>query len=469
MAAVAKGSAIQVANTLLLFALYMQQLPVNFDAHFLTSQDVEKTIQLIVERVKIFILPFEDEVCSLEGIESLTLLSLLHLNDGAIRKAWITFRRTLDISKLNGLHNSFSSPKRNTMSADAALRRRLWLSTVCGDCYCSLLLGLEPGIGTTPFGPDDSLWNDPLAEDEANVQRRICLIAIRIATRNAVGLCEDEHALQEIDEALNQLHDSMHSSWWRSPLFPQAQSSHSAKEPNRLICQFWFFQLRIFTHLPIAFGKPGNASSQSLQSCIEASRTTLHRYLGLQHAKAYFARCRTVDQSVFLAAVVLLLATVQPRDQHLLPTTSRYDSDRDLIEQVNDYFDAVGKACSREIVAKDISQILSTMLGITAVGSWDACSTGGDVSGGSGSSSEILGELEIPMEGSSRIVRSGMREIVSSSIQPMLARQSPASRLVQRMFAADQPVTDEPSCSREESQGRSEIGLEDLVDPAMLQ
>ena len=468
-AAVAQGTAMQIANALLLFALYMQQLPVNFDAHFLESQNVEKTIQLTIERVKMFILPLEDEACSLEGIESLTLLSLLHLNDGAIRKAWITFRRTLDVSRLNGLQDSFSSSKRNTMSAEAALRRRLWLSTVCGDCYCSLLLGLEPGIGANPFGPDDPLWNDPLADDEANVQRRICLIAIRVATRNASGLSEDENALREVEEGLNQLHDSVAPAWWRSPLFGQAQSSDSAQEPNRLICQFWFFQLRIFAHLPIAFGKPRNGSSCSLRSCIETSRTTLHRYLGLQHAKAHFSRCRAVDQSVFLAAVVLLLSTVQTPDQHLLRTPSRYDSDRALIEQVNDNFDAIGTACRREIVAKDITRILSIMLDITAVGSWDAYSTGRDVPGGCSSSNTIPGESKVPTKGASRIIRSGMGEIIACSVQPMLDRQSPASRLIQRMFGADEAATDEPSCNREECQEKSESTLEDLADPIMLQ
>ena len=62
-----------VAKMLLLFALYMQQLPANFDVQFLESQSVERAIELIVERVKLFVLSHEDEGCSLDGLECLTL------------------------------------------------------------------------------------------------------------------------------------------------------------------------------------------------------------------------------------------------------------------------------------------------------------------------------------------------------------------------------------------------------------
>ncbi|KAM5341452.1 hypothetical protein ACJ41O_014483 [Fusarium nematophilum] len=244
-----------VAKTLLLFALYMQQLPASFDVQFLESQSVERTIALIVERVKLYVLTHEDEACSLDGLECLTLLASLQLNEGEIRKAWMTFRRILDIARLRGLQNSFSLSARSSPSSGMALQRRLWLSTVCGDCYCSLFLGLEPGLGIAPFGPDDETWDDPCADDEANVQRRLCLIIARIAQRNAVGIYQDRGVLREIDESLDKLQDSLPASWWRAPSFCQDRSLDSAKEPNRLICQLWFFQARMFAHMPVAFGE----------------------------------------------------------------------------------------------------------------------------------------------------------------------------------------------------------------------
>lgn len=187
-AAISRGSATHVAKSLLLFALYMQQLPSAFDAVILKSISVDNAIELIVEQVNLFMSSNEHDACTPEDLEWLTLLSLIPLNNGDIKKGWMAFRRVLDVSRLNGLHTSFSLSKRNSSSSDLALRRRLWLSAVSGDCYCSLLLGLEPGVGIAPFGPDSETWNDPCADSDANIQRRICLIMSRIAQRNALGL-----------------------------------------------------------------------------------------------------------------------------------------------------------------------------------------------------------------------------------------------------------------------------------------
>ncbi|KAI1370214.1 hypothetical protein F4677DRAFT_370107 [Hypoxylon crocopeplum] len=466
--AISKGNAMHVAKTLVLFALYMQQLPANFDAQFLESRSIEGTIELIVARVKSFILSYEDEACSLDDLECLALLGSIQLNEGAIRKSWMTLRRVLDICRLKGLHNSFSLSARNSSCNDTALRRRLWLSMVCGDCYCSLLLGLEPGLGIAPFGPNDETWNDPLADDDANVQRRICLIVARIAQRNAIGHHQDRHVLQEIDEALNRLQDSMPPSWWKVPSFPQDRSLDSAKEPNRLICQLWFFQARIFAHMPFAFGKTTNDSSNSLESCMEASRITIHRCLGLQYAKGQLSRCRTVDQSVFLAAVVLLLAKVQLQHQKTRPTASRYDSDQALVEQVIDAFEPVGKMCRREHVARQSSEILSTMLDIIAPDSENAAMTASDSSTNTPLAFGEPFDTGVAVKEISGTTKSGMEDIIASSILPVLDVESPASRLINLLFTTKQSTSGVPKHNQELQYRHAGFTLDDSIDPTIL-
>lgn len=458
-----------VAKTLLLFALYMQQLPAGFDVQFLQSQSVGKTIEVIVERVKLFILSDEDTACSLDGIECMTLLSLTQLNDGAIRKAWMNFRRTLDIARLKGLQNSFSLSARNSTCSNIGLSRRLWLSTACGDCYCSLLLGLEPGIGYAPFGPDDGTWNDPLSDGEANVQRRICLIVARIAQRNAAGLHQDRHTLQEIDEALNRLQDSMPPSWWRAPSFRRDRPLDSSKEPNRLICQLWFFQARMFAHMPIAFGKTMDGSSTSLEHCIEACRITLHRYLGLQHAKDQLSRCRSVDQSASVAAIVLLLAKVQHQFVNMDLAASKYDSDRALLEQVIDCFEAVGKGCIREYVARQSSEILSTLLDIAA-DSETKLFTRSNPTSDSNTPLEIGTpfNLAVAIEFDTNMTKSGMEDVLASSIQPALDANSPASHLINLFFTTKRSPAVVPKPTQEPSQMHTALYLDDLIDSTTL-
>ncbi|KPM39529.1 hypothetical protein AK830_g7024 [Neonectria ditissima] len=462
--AISRGSAMHIAKTLLLFALYIQQLPASFDAQFLGSQSIEKTIELIVERVKMFVLSHDDEACSMDGIECLTLLSSIQLNDGALRTTWVTFRRVLDIARLKGFQNSFSLSARNSSSSETALHRRLWLSTVCGDCYCSMLVGLEPGLGLAPFGPDDDTWNDPHADNNANIQRRICLIVARIAQRNAVGLYQDRSILQEVDEALDKTQDSVPASWWKNPSFPQDRSLDSAQEPSRVICQLWFFQARIYAHIPIAFGKPSSDSLYSLETCIEACRITLHRYLGLQHARDQLSRCRSVDQSTFVAAVVLLLAKVQLRHRQTNLKASRYDSDHALLEQVMDTFEMFGKASNREHTVRESFEILSTMLDISSDTSENVFTTNSL----SDPNTPLLLGSDVAVASAPGTMKSGMEDIVASSILPALDAQSPASHLINRMFTARKSDSGVLKPTQELSDGNWAFNLNDLIDPTTL-
>ncbi|KAH7159528.1 hypothetical protein B0J13DRAFT_616343 [Dactylonectria estremocensis] len=463
--AIPRGSAMHVAKALLMYALYMQQLPASFDVQFLEFQSVERSIELIVERVKVFVLSHEDDACSIEGLECLTLLYLIQINDGAIRKAWMTFRRVLDIARLKGLQHSFSISGRESTCSDVALHRRLWLSAVCGDCYCSLLLGLEPGLGVAPFGPDDD-WRDLLADDDANVQRRICLIVARIAQRNAVGLHKDRSILQEIDATLDKLHDSLPSSWWKAPSFRQDRSLDSAKEPNRIICQLWYFQARIYAHMPFAFGNPTDKSLRSLESCMDACRLTLQRYLGVQHAKDQLSRCRTIDQSVVVAAVILMLAKIQFRRHKSQSTSSRYDSDRALLDQVIDSYDTAGKMCRRERTARRSAKILSALLDMITAASEDATLVEGD----SGSSTDVALDLETPLDsgiaigGPSGTIKYGMEDIIMSSIKPLLDGQSIALRLINQLFANKHSSSRAPDSPQDLVCGGTVLNLDDLMD-----
>ncbi|KAI8966430.1 hypothetical protein F5Y11DRAFT_155415 [Daldinia sp. FL1419] len=463
--AISSGGAIHIAKILLLFALYMQQLPPRFDLQSLESGSIENTIETIVNQVKLFVLSHEDEAASLDGIECLTLLSSVYLNDGEIRRAWMMFRRILDIARLRGFQNSFSLSARSSSCSDAALQRRLWLSTVCGNCYCSLLLGLEPGIGIAPFGPDDETWVDPFADEDANVQRRICLIVSHIAQRNAVGLGEDCTILRETDEALNRLQDSMSVSWWRAPSFRQDRSLNSAKEPNRLICQLWFYQARIFTHLPIAFGKATADTLDSLESCIEASRFTIHRYLGLQHVRDQLSRCRTVEQSTFFAAVVLLLAKVQLQYHEKRSTAPKYDSDRDLIEQVVSSFEVPADVDGREHGARQSYEILSAMLDIiTSSGNSLLMMNDPDLN-----TPSTLGTpfdtIEDP-KSTFNTIKSGMEDIIMSSIQPALDVDSPASHLIKLLFTRRRSKTSISKLPQQLTDAAH--NNDDLIDPAVF-
>jgi hypothetical protein len=429
---ISRATAIDIAKRLLLFALYMQTLPADFNPTLLESQNVEAAIELIVEHVKIFILSQEDGVHSIEVIECLTLLATIHLNDGAIQKAWLILRRTLDICRLHGLQNSYSLSLRDSTCSDMALRRRLWLSTVCGDCYCSLMLGLEPGLGIAPFGPEDEeTWVDPFSEEDANVQRQLTLVIGRIAQRNAVGQQQDRHTLQEIDSALNKIQDSLPSSWWKVPSFRQPRSLDSAKEPIRLVCQLWFLQARIFTHFPVAFGRPAKDSLESMERCMEASRITMQIYIGLQYAKEQLSRCKCADHTVFLAALVLLLARVHLRYHEMHSGGIGRNSDQALLEQVLESFEEAGNMCHREHVVRECGEILSTMM------KFDVASSSSSFNSNASLARETPFAANFSNDFFLCKTKSDMGNIITSLIQPSLDSLNPAAHLIKQVLSAE--------------------------------
>lgn len=419
----------QIAKTLVLFALYMQQLPTTFDEQLLGSQDVSETVALILERVKAFIASREEEGCSLEGIECLLLISLVHLNEFDLRKAWTAFRTVLNNSRLSGIHHSFSPVSRESSDSEAALRRRLWLSAVGGDCYCSLLLGLEPDSGLSPFGPDNgTLEERPMRKtsdgNHTEVQRRLCLVVARIARRNTLGLHHDVNQLRAIDLALDNLSDSLPSSWWKTPSFRPDRSLDSAEEPNRLTFQLWLYQARMFAHFPLAVKDDAEGTVESIESCMEAARITLHRYLGLQHARDQLSRCRTIEQSALTAAVVLLVTIVHIRQHKSHRVPSSFASDLNLLEQIANSFELLGNDPRKERVRRQGAELLSSMLRIADSDSiWSDQGTGAWTH---------PAPVHIQLENSA--VNSGLRDMILSSISPMIVASSPASRLISLTF-----------------------------------
>lgn len=273
------------------------------------------------------------------------------------------------MAKLAGLQDSFSATKRDSEKCEDALRRRIWLSTVCGDCYCSLLLGQQPVTGALPFGPAHEDWIDPVAEKEANVQRRICAVMADIAERNATGKFHSPEIALELGGRLDKIYESLPCTWWDTPSFAPNRSLESAQEPNRLLSQRWHFLARIFVDLPAAIGKSTKLSRDSLENCIDAARCTLSRHVALQYARDQLSRCRGGEQAAVLSAVALLLCVVQVRFQDARSATKqdkhrsalKFELDRDLIQQTIASFETQGKGSSREYMAMQCVDILSSM------------------------------------------------------------------------------------------------------------
>ncbi|KAA8564820.1 hypothetical protein EYC84_010591 [Monilinia fructicola] len=102
---IAKESPAAIAQTLLYIAVCLQQVPHGYDASKLGfSTSIEARVDKIISTVSGLVTSDDELVASIQGLECLILQGLFHMNAGNLRRAWLTFRRAMNIGQLMGLH-----------------------------------------------------------------------------------------------------------------------------------------------------------------------------------------------------------------------------------------------------------------------------------------------------------------------------------------------------------------------------
>lgn len=357
--AAAQFSTMGIAKAILYFALSIQQLPPDFKTSQLQMDDVDDQVRRSAQVVGTLVLAHEEMSCSTEALECLLLLGMIHINDGDLKQAWLEFRRCLDIARLQGFYKSYEPSVRESESPELAFQRRLWLSSVMGDSFCSLILGFEPGVAQ-PFGPED-VWDDPFADENANFQRRLCAVSFQLSQRNLLELQGDLEEAKFINTAIDTLQNSMPDSWWQRPDLREEQSLECAQDHDRLLSHLWFFQLRILANVHFLLSPEGTAE-QYRDRCLEASKTTLYRYLGIRLAGSSRLHCRAAEIAVFVASLALILNLSQNAGSQLSNTSNALNPDIVLLEQIIDSLAALGRSSGREYLALKSAEVLTTLL-----------------------------------------------------------------------------------------------------------
>ncbi len=105
LAEVAKSHPTRIARTLLFIAVCIQQLDPEFDTsklHLFPSP--EARMQKMITTVQGLVTSDDELVSNINGLETLVLLGVFHINAGNPRRAWLNFRRALNIGQLMGIH-----------------------------------------------------------------------------------------------------------------------------------------------------------------------------------------------------------------------------------------------------------------------------------------------------------------------------------------------------------------------------
>jgi hypothetical protein len=130
---VSSSHPIIITRLLLFVALSIQQLPPKIDLKRFQSklplrEMMEKIIAFVATTVT-----FDDELIgSVEGIECLVLQAAYHVNAGNLRRAWLTFRRAINIAQLMGLQRVSLKVSKDMPDSKEARRHNLWYQILRG-------------------------------------------------------------------------------------------------------------------------------------------------------------------------------------------------------------------------------------------------------------------------------------------------------------------------------------------------
>lgn len=303
-----------IARALLLVTTSIQQLPPDFDYSELHLPfPPQELMEKQLSQTSALVTSNDELVGTLEGLECLVLQGVCWSNAGKPRRAWLCFRRALDVAQLMGLHRCRVPGK----DLDAALLTRLrhvWWIMFEADRCMAVILGLPYGIPNQHC--DFADVEDETISREEVFKRKLSIIAGDIIDRDQATKQSSFIATQEIDEKLERLARSMPDSWWEPPSAPWPTDPRAlASQDSRLMAQFWHYQMESLLHLPFMLRSATDYRFEYNKSiCLKASREMIRRYVCLreQATTASFV-CKIMDFQAFTSVVILILNLLGPQ------------------------------------------------------------------------------------------------------------------------------------------------------------
>ena len=303
-----------IARALLLITTSIQQLPADFDYSEISLPfPPQELMEKQLSQTSAMVTSNDELVGTLEGLECLVLQGVCWSNAGKPRRAWLCFRRALDVAQIMGLHRCRVPPK----DLDAAMLTRLrhvWWIMFEADRSLAVILGLPYGIPNQHC--DFADVEDEAITREEVFKRKLSIIAGDLIDRDQATKNPSFIATQEIDEKLERLARSMPDSWWETPSAPWPTDPRAlGRQDSRLMAQFWHYQMESLLHLPFMLRSATDHRFEYNKSvCLKASREMIRRYICLreQTTTASFV-CKIIDFQAFTSVIILILNLLGPQ------------------------------------------------------------------------------------------------------------------------------------------------------------
>ncbi|KAI1825855.1 hypothetical protein F4861DRAFT_537662 [Xylaria intraflava] len=345
-----------IARYMLILAKFIQYLPPQcFETLEELSLPPRILMRRLAETANSLAIDNEELLCTIEGLECVIIEGTFQANIGNMRRAWLAYRRALNIAQLMGIHRAENPSLLNSVDASSARanHRVMWFHIVYVDRFLSLLLGLPPG------SPDYGLASNAALATETPlgyISRIHCAVAAQILERNDFN-STDHEITQKIDEQLQEAANKLPGMWWLTPNLAATDEQFIFREVLRATEQIYHYNLLNQLYLPFMLQFKNDSAGVDTRdrheyakhTCIDSSREVLNRFNALRCSSGIALCCKSMDFVGLMAAITLLLGHL---GSHSLDGPRRFPgnfmihqrlSDRAIVERMLEYMENVDR------------------------------------------------------------------------------------------------------------------------------
>ncbi|KAH7186053.1 uncharacterized protein B0J16DRAFT_343158 [Fusarium flagelliforme] len=306
----------------------------------------------------------DELVGTLEGLQCVLLEALFHINNRNLRRAWIVFRRAFTICQTLGIHKDQQTPVKKLDPVNMASTKHIWLRVLYYNCHLSLILDLPfAGLGTNMNLGEAISSENPVDK----LERSHVTIAKKLLEQNEWRGSDVQASwdlVWQIDLELQATAKSIPSWWWPMPEMPIGNVDRLFKDTARILSHIFHYNLLIQLHLPFVLRScPQDPKFEySRNTCVNASRELLIRFISFRSVNVVAFSCRGVDYLAFTASMMLLLAHLEAHKHNSgIFLGHQRSSDRGMVEKVIECLEEVHRQ-NHDSMSTQSAQVLRQLL-----------------------------------------------------------------------------------------------------------
>ena len=332
------GSPQKIAKALLCIGISFQEAPPGYHDDIGIAGGVHEITDHWMQLISEIIISDDEQAGTIDGIECMFLHGKLDINEGRIRRAWISLRRGLSFCQLLGFHLPSKKPRE---SQTFQIRSQsLWKALYQGDRFLSLLLGLPYAVS------DLHCSNKEYPSSMSNMQSlggrylsQMADIVGHIIDRNQEPPSNNTlPSTIKIEGEMTDLAASMPLGWWIDTMQSTTGVDVGSDLYRRILPQFWHHQSRTLLHLPFMLKAATDRRYEYNKiAALESARGMLNLYRRFRPSAGFSSHvCKVVDFQVFTAAMVLVLNFLATPQSATHREQEEAEQDEQLVAVVED-------------------------------------------------------------------------------------------------------------------------------------